>query len=155
MARRKLEKRAFGQIDRGPLGGAVFEARKRLKLSQAQLAEAIGRDRPWLSDVETGKVTHVPDHDLAELARSLQVEHDDLMIARDRVDSKFQPSAAAAPLRNAMTKPCPSCGNRCELDARFCAHCGKPLPSDVQCPKCARHSPAYAHYCARCGTPLH
>ena len=59
MARRKLHKRAFGEIDRGTLGIFLFNARKRERLTQAQLAEVIGRDRPWLSDVETGKVTHV------------------------------------------------------------------------------------------------
>lgn len=155
MARRKLEKRSFADIDRGPLGGVVFEARKRLMLTQAGLASAIGRDRPWLSDVETGKVTHVPDDDLASLAGSLRLDLPELRELRDRLNSRFGPAAASATVRDAIAKVCPTCGYRSELDARFCAHCGRSLPADVQCPQCGRLSMAEAHFCSRCGTALH
>ena len=55
VARRKLQKRAFINIDRGVLGGLIFNARRLHSLTQAEVAAAIGRDRPWLSDVETGQ----------------------------------------------------------------------------------------------------
>ena len=41
MARRKLQKRSFGDIARGSFGGLIFAARKQHGLTQAQLAEKI------------------------------------------------------------------------------------------------------------------
>jgi len=155
VARRKLLKRSFSEIDRGPLGGAVFDARKRLGMTQAQLAGSIGRDRPWLSDVETGKVTHVPDEDLALLASRLESDIELLKAARDQVNAKFTPSQRPGERLTAFAKLCHSCGYGCDPDARFCANCGTQLPADVGCPRCGHLSAASANYCSCCGSSLH
>ena len=41
--RRKLQKRSFHEIERGALGAMLFSARKRKRLTQAQLADQIDR----------------------------------------------------------------------------------------------------------------
>ena len=154
MARRQLVKRTFADIDRGPLGGAVFEARKRLKVTQAQLAGSIARDRPWLSDVETGKVTHVPDEDLTRLAGSLEMDYEFLREARDSTNSRLRASLTLTPLRNSVTKTCAECGYQGDADARYCASCGGELPHVIRCSHCARVTLADANFCPGCGEPL-
>ena len=154
MARRKLAKRSFADIDRGPLGGAIFEARKRREATQAQLAASIERDRPWLSDVETGKVTHVPDEDLANLAAFLRLNVASLKAARDSANSKSGPPRPAPPPVNLFTRLCPECGYRGEADARYCAICGSELPPSVACSHCGRMCPVGTNYCGGCGKAL-
>ena len=154
MARRKLEKRSFADIDRGPLGGAVFEARKRLRTTQATLAASIERDRPWLSDVETGKVTHVPDKDLANLATFLRLDFASLKMARDSTNSRFKSAQPSAPLRNIVARTCMECRYRGEADALYCASCGSKLPQSVVCSHCGRMCLAGTNYCAGCGEVL-
>ena len=133
MARRKLAKRSFADIDRGPLGGAIFEARRRRRATQAQLAASIERDRPWLSDVETGKVTHVPDDDLASLAAFLSLDLTSLKAARDSTNSKSNSPRPALPPVHSFTRLCMECGYRGEVDAHYCAICGSELPASVAC----------------------
>ena len=154
MARRKLAKRSFADIDRGPLGGAIFEARKRREATQAQLAASIQRDRPWLSDVETGKVTHVPDEDLANLAAFLRLNVASLKAARDRTNSRSGPPQPVPPPVNLFTRLCPECGYRGEADARYCAICGSELPPSVACSHCGRVCPVGTNYCGGCGKAL-
>ncbi len=154
MARRKLEKRSFADIDRGPLGGAVFEARKRLRMTQAKLAASIERDRPWLSDVETGKVTHVPDKDLANLATFLRLNIASLKTARNSTNSKFRSARPSAPLRNVVAKTCMECGYRGEAEALYCASCGSKLPESVVCSHCGWLCLAGTNFCAGCGEAL-
>ncbi len=151
MARRKLHKRAFGEIDRGTLGIFLFNARKRERLTQAQLAEVIGRDRPWLSDVETGKVTHVPDEDVHALATALSIAVDDLTRARDRVAIRAR---AAAPPQGSRQRRCPACDRSNPVDANYCANCGARLPSEIVCAGCQSGNPPDANYCAHCGRPM-
>ena len=154
MARRKLAKRSFADIDRGPLGGTIFEARKRRGATQAELAASIERDRPWLSDVETGKVTHVPDEDLAKVAAFLSLNLASLKTARDSVNSKSNSPGPAAPSVHSFTRLCMECGYRGEADARYCAICGSELPPSVACSHCGRLCPVGTNYCGGCGKAL-
>ncbi len=154
MARRKLAKRSFADIDRGPLGGVIFEARKRQGATQAQLAASIERDRPWLSDVETGKVTHVPDEDLSSLAGFLNLDVASLKAARDSTNSKSSPRWPAPPPVNLLTRLCIECGYRGEADAFYCAICGSELPQIVACTHCGRMCPVGTNYCGGCGKAL-
>ena len=151
MARRKLHKRAFGEIDRGMLGALLFNARKQKRLTQADLARAIGRDRPWLSDVETGKITHVPDDDLHVLAQTLDLALDELLRARGRI--AVRPYVAAA-VGSTHQHYCTVCGRGNPWDANFCASCGARLPAESVCPDCGRPNPADANFCAYCGRLL-
>ena len=151
MAHRKLHKRAFGEIDRGALGSLLFNARKKKRLTQAQLAEVIGRDRPWLSDVETGKVTHVPDEDVHALAIALNMAVDDLVRARDR--TAIRSPLAWVTERNHQ-RHCPECDRANLIDANFCANCGTQLPSEIVCTECQSRNPLDANFCAHCGQPV-
>ncbi len=152
MARRKLSKRAFNEIDRGMLGGLLFNARKQRRLTQAQLADAIGRDRPWLSDVETGKITHVPDDDLRALSTALDVNPTDLGRARDRTTGRSYANASV--VVGAHERHCDACGRANPWDANFCANCGARLPEEVICPDCDRRNPGDANYCSHCGRTI-
>lgn len=152
MVRRKLHKRAFSEIDRGTLGILLFNARKQKRLTQAELAHAIGRDRPWLSDVETGKITHVPDDDLRALAEVLETGLEDLMRARDRTTVRTHPVTPSLP--GAHERYCADCGRGNPWDASFCSSCGARLPAEIVCPECGRRNPGDASFCAYCGRPL-
>ncbi len=150
MARRKLQKRAFSDIDRGAFGGLIFNARRLHSLTQAQVAAAIGRDRPWLSDVETGKITFVPDDDIAALAQTLDLEASQLAIARDGAQARLATVSPAFRWRRA----CQVCGHLSPDDANFCSQCGTQLPADTECPTCARLNDATANFCTNCGQAL-
>jgi len=150
VARRKLHKRAFAEIDRGALGTLVFNARKQRALTQAGLAQAIGRDRPWLSDVETGKITHVPDDDLAALAVALSLSPPDVRAAHERTAGRLRTEVPAR-LPAGPERQCPVCARISPPDANFCAHCGAALPHEIECGRCGRRNPATANFCAYCG----
>ena len=152
-ARRKLHKRAFSEIDRGTLGSLLFNARKQKRFTQAELANGIGRDRPWLSDVETGKITHVPDDDLRSLAAVLDAALEDLVRARDR--TAVRPYQLTSPVPGAHERHCASCGRSNPWDANFCSSCGVRLPAEIACSECSRRNPGDASFCAYCGRPLH
>lgn len=151
MARRKLQKRAFHEIDRGMLGGMLFAARKQRRLTQEDVAHAIERDRPWLSDVETGKITHVSDDDLAALGNVLRLPQNEVVRARDRTTAR---TYAAAVATTAQRRLCPTCGRANAPDASFCSNCGTRMPSEITCPDCARQNPADANFCNSCGRQL-
>ena len=151
MARRKLQKRAFHEIDRGMLGGMLFGARKQRRLTQEDVARAIERDRPWLSDVETGKITHVSDDDLEALGSALQLSPDELVRARDRTTTRTYGAASATA---AQRRLCQTCGRANASDASFCSNCGTRIPSEITCPDCARQNPAGANFCNSCGRQL-
>ena len=150
MARRKLQKRAFNDIDRGALGGLIFNARRLHSLTQADVAAAIGRDRPWLSDVETGKITFVPDDDIRALADTLSLDAQQLAATRDNVRTPLAVGAVALGRRLA----CQGCGHVNPGDANFCSNCGTQVTADVECPGCGRLNEAPANFCTNCGRPL-
>ncbi len=149
-ARRTLEKRPFRDIDRGAFGGLLFRARKQRRRTQAQVAGAIGRDRPWLSDVETGKVTHVPDDDVRALALTLDLDPGQLLATRDRARAHAASGAAAA----SMHRPCPACAHLDPSGANYCSNCGRRLPGAVACATCRQRNDALANFCNNCGSAL-
>ena len=153
LVRRKLHKRSFGQIDRGPLGMLVFSARKQRRLTQADLALAIGRDRPWLSDVETGKITHVADDDLHALANALSAVFHDLARARERLVLSSRTSATPRPPLG-LERACQTCVHPAAWDASYCVNCGRVLAEEIACATCGRSNAAPAAYCAYCGSRL-
>ena len=59
-------------------GQLVRRHRDRLKLSQAQIAEAVGLTRASVANIETGR-QRIPLHQLFRLARALQVDVDALL----------------------------------------------------------------------------
>lgn len=147
VARRKLQKRAFNDIDRGTFGGLIFTARRLHGLTQAQVATAIGRDRPWLSDVETGKITFVPDDDIQALSRTLNLDARQLISARDGAQSRLGNATAAVNWRRA----CQICGHLNPDDANFCSNCGTPAPAKVECDACGGINDSMANFCMNCG----
>ena len=150
VARRKLQKRAFNDIDRGALGGLIFTARRLHSLTQAQVAAVIGRDRPWLSDVETGKIRHVPDDDLLALARTLGLDAGQLTAARDGAQARLTTGAPGFGWRRA----CQVCGHLGPDDANFCSNCGTQAPAATECPACGRRNDTLANFCSNCGRAL-
>ncbi len=150
MARRKLQKRSFDDIARGSFGGLIFAARKQHVLTQAQLAEKIERDRPWLSDVETGKITHVLDEDIRALAHALGLDVDQLLSARNRSSSRLSPE----PENIGMRQTCNTCGKSNPSTANFCSNCGEKLPENIECPACHLTNRSEANFCNGCGEPL-
>jgi len=150
VARRKLQKRAFNDIDRGVLGGLIFNARRLHSLTQAEVAAAIGRDRPWLSDVETGKITFVPDDDIRALADTLSLDAQQLTTTRDSARNPVAATTIAIGRRLA----CQVCGHSNPDDANFCSNCGTQVSADVECLACGRLNEAPANYCTNCGRPL-
>lgn len=150
MARRKLQKRAFTDIDRGALGGLIFNARRLHSLTQADVAAAIGRDRPWLSDVETGKITFVPDDDIRALALALSLDEQQLTTTRDNTRTHLATGVVALGRRLG----CRVCGHLNPDDANFCSNCGTQVSVDVECPACGRLNEAPANFCTNCGRPL-
>ena len=150
MARRKIQKRSFGDIARGSFGGLIFAARKQHGLTQAQLAEQIERDRPWLSDVETGKITHILDEDIRALAQTLGLDVDQLLGARNRSRSRLSPE----PENIGIRKTCDTCGKSNPSTANFCSNCGGQLPEEIECPACHLANGSDANFCNGCGDPL-
>ena len=150
MARRKLQKRAFNDIDRGTLGGLIFTARRLHGRTQSQVAAEIGRDRPWLSDVETGKITFVPEDDIRALARTLDLNARQLISARDGAQSRLGYAAVSGRWRRA----CQSCGHSNPDDANYCSNCGAQFPASVDCDACGRTNDAPANFCTDCGRAL-
>ena len=149
VVRRKLQKRSFHEIERGALGVMMFSARKRKRLTQAQLASQIDRDRPWVSDVETGKITHVPDEDLEAVAPVLDLEMGTLRRARARATPRAV--SATAPPGGTPDRDCGACGSANPWDANYCANCGTRLPPEMACPSCGRLILADSKFCAYCG----
>lgn len=147
VARRKLQKRAFNDIDRGTFGGLIFTARRLHGLTQAQVASAIGRDRPWLSDVETGKITFVPEDDIQALSQTLALDAQQLASARDGAQSRLGSSTAAVNWRRA----CQICGHLNPDDANFCSNCGTQAPANIECDACGGLNDSLANFCMNCG----
>lgn len=147
VARRKLQKRAFNDIDRGTFGGLIFTARRLNGLTQAQVATAIGRDRPWLSDVETGKITFVPEDDIQALSRALDLDPRQLTSARDGAQSRLGHAAAGVNWRPA----CQICGHLNPDRANFCSNCGTQVPASIECDACGGINDSVANYCMNCG----
>lgn len=151
MARRKSQKRAFNDIDRGTFGGLVFTARRLHGLTQAQVATAIGRDRPWLSDVETGKITFVPEDDIQALAQTLGLDLRQLTTARDGAQPRTGNTLGVASWR----RTCHYCGRLNPDDANFCSNCGTQVPVSIECTACGRINDSLANFCTNCGRAFH
>ncbi len=56
------------------------------------------------------------------------------------------------PMVSGSAPRCPACGHFVRVGAKFCAHCGTPLP--VSCPHCGRSLRPEARFCDGCGKPL-
>ncbi len=149
--RRKLQKRAFRDIDRGPLGAMLFSARKRKRLTQAELASRIDRDRPWVSDVETGKIMHVPDNDLDAVAAILGLEV--AMLRRARAQTAPRGAGVSPTSSGTVDRGCGACGASNPWDAKYCVNCGEQLPLETVCETCGRIIRADSRFCAYCGEP--
>lgn len=70
------------------LADIVRLARKRLELNQAELGEAMGRDRTWVTQLERGKRYNgkpftIEPHMVLKLAGVLQVDPVDLLVAAE------------------------------------------------------------------------
>ena len=65
-----------------------------------------------------------------------------------------QPPATEPRLRR--TSVCTVCGATLPASARFCDHCGNPLPNPIGviCPNCRRLNLLGDAFCEACGTPL-
>ncbi len=67
-------KRTYAQIDRGTLGTALWEARRRARLTQAEVAQRCFRSRPFISNLETGALKHVNLDALSSLSAVLNID---------------------------------------------------------------------------------
>jgi membrane protease subunit (stomatin/prohibitin family) len=64
-----------------------------------------------------------------------------------------QQPGGAAPAQ-APSMECPSCNKQIPANARFCLHCGEPVPMPSSCPNCNTALPPGAKFCLSCGTKL-
>ena len=64
------------------------------------------------------------------------------------------PASANTTLRRRLT--CPACNTLNEINARFCDHCGQPLPNSIGsiCPNCRTLNLLGDPFCEQCGTPM-
>lgn len=64
------------------------------------------------------------------------------------------PASTATPPRRRVA--CPVCGTANETGARFCDHCGNPLPNSIGsiCPACHTLNLLGDPFCEQCGTAL-
>ena len=148
-----MRKRKYAEIDRGPLGTAVFQTRKQRRLTQGELAKRLGRNRPWISNVETGKVTNLQEEDLVGLAAVLNISISSLRAAHEM---SAAPSVMGLPGYAVLqsNRHCGACHHLVEPDANYCTHCGAAQPMLVNCPACARPNNPGARFCGRCGAQL-
>ena len=153
MAKRKYRKRAFAEIDRGSLGTVIFSARRRIGLTQAQLAAAIGRDRPWVSDLETAKTTFISDEDAANIVARLPITEAELSVLRDggphHCSVRVRNTTIAAPVTNCAVCNCPL-----EPGAHYCGGCGVALTLDSICSVCGHPNIPVSAFCTQCGGQL-
>ena len=83
-------KRKYAQIKRGPLGSLIFARRKVLHLTQDELARRLHTSRPWVSNVETGKVKLIQFDELAALAAALG-------LPQELVEHRYEKTTNAEP----------------------------------------------------------
>ena len=153
MVRRKQKKRGYSEIDRGPLGAAIFQTRKQRRLTQMELANRLGRNRPWVSNVETGKVKILNEEDLVGLSAVLRISISSLRAAHDLTAATQVVSVPGYTILQS-NRNCLNCHHVVEPDASFCTHCGSGQPMQINCPACARPNNPGARFCARCGSQL-
>ena len=130
----------------------MFTARKRAGLTQAQLAAAIGCDRPWLRDLETAKLTFITDDDACNLAARLPLETAELDSLRSGSGSRRR-----ALLGGPWSPPieyCTACGHPREPGARYCGACGIAMPSEIVCSTCGHPNASVSDFCTQCGGQL-
>ena len=153
MARRKYHKRAFAEIDRGRLGTVIFSTRRRIGLTQAQLAAAIGRDRPWVSDLETAKITFISDEDAANIVARLPITEAELSVLRDggphNYSVRVRNTTIVTPVTNCAVCNCPR-----EPGAHYCGGCGVALIPDSICSVCGHPNTPASAFCTQCGGQL-
>lgn len=75
------EKNQLGRTpsERGPLGQAIWEARKRLGLTLRQVEEASGISNGYLSQLENGDIRNPSPQILFKLSEAINVEYELLM----------------------------------------------------------------------------
>lgn len=73
------------------LGETIRRLRKDNKLTQAQLAEAIGMDESYISKIETGRLSYTPSGDtLRLLAQVLKADSLDLLSLAQKTPEELQ-----------------------------------------------------------------
>jgi transcriptional regulator with XRE-family HTH domain len=79
------------------LGQTLRRLRKNKKLTQAQLAEAIGVDESYISKIETGRLPYTPSEETIRLmAKTLDVDSLELLTLAEKVPNELQ-SLAGSP----------------------------------------------------------
>ena len=122
-------------------------------MTQQVLASRIGRDRPWLSNVETGKVKSLQEEDLVGLAAVLRMSISSLRAAHDMSASARLAETPGYTIWQSLSH-CRACSHAVERDLAFCTHCGVEQPLQVSCPSCAKPNNPSARFCGRCGSQL-
>ena len=154
LAKRKYRKRSFAEIDRGPLGTVIFAARRRIGLTQAQLAAAIGRDRPWISDLETAKITFINDEDAANIVARLPITEAELSLRRGGSPHYRSLRVRSTTVVSPPVTNCVVCNHPRELGAHYCGGCGVALALDSICSVCGRPNASTSAFCTQCGGQL-
>ena len=49
---------------------------------------------------------------------------------------------------------CPNCNKEVNAGAKFCSHCGTPIPEKGACPVCGLPVGGDMAFCPHCGTPI-
>jgi transcriptional regulator with XRE-family HTH domain len=79
------------------LGQTLRGLRKNKRLTQAQLAEAIGVDESYISKIETGRLPYTPSEETIRLmAKTLEVDSLELLTLAEKVPNELQ-SLAGSP----------------------------------------------------------
>lgn len=77
------------------LGAYVRERRKKLGLTQEQLAEAADLEQTWISQVETGRIVEPSRGMIERLARGLRCSVDDIYRAAGFISAPWEEDASA------------------------------------------------------------
>lgn len=78
-------------------GSHLKTLRKERRMTQQQLADAVGIDFTYLSKVENSRVDPPSEETIRKLAKALQVDADDLILRSGKVDPNLKEAAAAEP----------------------------------------------------------
>jgi HTH-type transcriptional regulator, competence development regulator len=78
-------------------GSHLRDLRKRCRMTQQQLADAVGIDFTYLSKIENDRVDPPSQETIRKLASALEVNADDLILRAGKVDPALKVAAAAEP----------------------------------------------------------
>ena len=78
-------------------GSHLRNLRKERRMTQQQLADAVGIDFTYLSKVENGRVAPPSEDTIREIARELQIDSEDLVLCAGKVDPALKEVAASEP----------------------------------------------------------